>query len=50
MARDISKWLEDMGLGKYAEVFAENEIDLAALPHVTEDDLKEVKALLAELP
>ncbi len=33
MARDISEWLEDLGLGKYAKVFAENEIDLAAQPH-----------------
>jgi class 3 adenylate cyclase/tetratricopeptide (TPR) repeat protein len=42
MARDISEWLEDLGLGKYADAFAENEIDLDALPHVTEDDLREI--------
>ncbi len=42
MARDISEWLEDLGLGKYADVFAENEIDFNALPHVTEEDLKEI--------
>jgi class 3 adenylate cyclase/predicted ATPase len=42
MARDISEWLEDLGLGRYADVFAENEIDFDALPHVTEEDLKEV--------
>ncbi|MEE8197814.1 MAG: hypothetical protein V3T69_11635, partial [Acidiferrobacterales bacterium] len=46
MARDINEWLEDLGLGKYAEVFAENEIDLAALPHVTEEDLKEIGVAL----
>ncbi len=46
MARDISEWLEDLGLGKYAEVFAENEIDLAALPHVTEEDLKAIGVAL----
>jgi len=46
MARDISEWLENLGLGKYAEVFAENEIDLAALPHVTEEDLKEIGVAL----
>jgi hypothetical protein len=42
MARDISKWLEDLGLGRYTGVFAENEIDFDALPHVTEEDLKEI--------
>jgi class 3 adenylate cyclase/tetratricopeptide (TPR) repeat protein len=42
MARDISEWLEDLGLGKYADAFAENEIDFDALPHVTEEDLKEI--------
>ncbi len=42
MARDISKWLEDLGLGRYTDVFAENEIDFDALPHVPEEDLKEI--------
>ena len=34
MARDISKWLEDIGLGRYADAFAENEIDFDALPNI----------------
>ncbi len=42
MARDIDEWLEDLGLGRYADTFAENEIDLDALLHVTEEDLKEI--------
>ena len=42
MARDISEWLEDLGLGRYADTFAENEIDLDALLYVTEGDLKEI--------
>ncbi len=42
MARNISEWLEHLGLGKYANAFAENEIDFDALPHVTEEDLKEI--------
>ncbi len=46
MAGDITEWLEDLGLGKYAEVFAENELDLVALPHVTEEDLKEIGVAL----
>ncbi len=32
-------WLEDLGLGKYAETFAENGIDLEILP---DDELKEL--------
>ena len=42
MTRDIGEWLEDLGLGRYVDVFAENEIDFDALPHVTEEDLKEI--------
>jgi class 3 adenylate cyclase/tetratricopeptide (TPR) repeat protein len=39
---DIAAWLAGLGLQKYAEAFAANEIDLAALPHLTEGDLKEL--------
>ena len=42
MADDISRWLDERGLGRYAKVFAENEIDLDVLPHVTNEDLKEI--------
>ncbi len=42
MAGDISEWLENLGLGKYVEVFDENEIDLNVLPHLSEGDLKEL--------
>ena len=42
MAEDVKKWLEGFDLGKYAEVFAENEIDFVALPRLTEDDLKDL--------
>jgi class 3 adenylate cyclase len=40
MAHLIAKWLEGLGLGKYVTVFAENDIDLRALRHLTEEDLK----------
>ena len=40
MAHLIAKWLEGLDLGKYVTVFAENDIDLRALRHLTEDDLK----------
>jgi hypothetical protein len=42
MADDIGRWLEGLGLGKYINLFAENEITFDALPHLTEDDLKEL--------
>ena len=46
MAIEMHKWLESLGLGRYADVFAENEIGLSTLPHVTEDDLKEIGVAL----
>jgi class 3 adenylate cyclase len=46
MSGDIEQWLEGLGLGRYAEAFAENEIDLDALPHLTEDDLKDLGVAL----
>ncbi len=42
MADDIAQWLEGLGLGQYAQAFAENDIKLKNLPRLTEDDLKEL--------
>ena len=42
MARDIDRWLERLGLAKYSELFAENEVDLEILPDLTEQDLKDL--------
>src|SRR5215468_3941731 len=39
---DVAEWLSNLGLGKYATTFAENEIDLEAARHLTNDDLKEL--------
>jgi class 3 adenylate cyclase/tetratricopeptide (TPR) repeat protein len=39
---DVQKWLEGLGLAKYATVFADNEIDWDALPHLTDDMLSEM--------
>jgi class 3 adenylate cyclase/predicted ATPase len=39
---EIAEWLARLGLGQYAECFAENAIDVSILPHVTEQDLKEL--------
>jgi class 3 adenylate cyclase/tetratricopeptide (TPR) repeat protein len=38
----VEDWLSQLGLGKYAEVFVRNDVDLRALPHVTEADLQEL--------
>jgi class 3 adenylate cyclase/predicted ATPase len=35
-------WLEEHGLGQYAEVLSKNDIDLDVLPHLSDDDLKEL--------
>ena len=37
---DIRRWLEQHGLGKHAELFAENEIDFEVLPELEESDLE----------
>ncbi len=42
MADDVRQWLEDLDLAKYAEVFAEAEINLRDLGGITNDDLKEL--------
>jgi class 3 adenylate cyclase/tetratricopeptide (TPR) repeat protein len=40
--RDVAGWLEGLGLGKYAKVFEENEIDFEALPHLTDRTLEQI--------
>ena len=39
---DISAWLEGLGLGFYAAVFAENHIDAEVLPDLAEADLEKL--------
>ena len=39
---EIAHWLQQVGLGQYAERFAENDIDFRVLPDLTEQDLKEL--------
>ena len=36
MSTLIENWLGKLGLGQYAEVFVENDVDVRALPHLTE--------------
>lgn len=38
----IEDWLAQLGLGKYAAAFVENDVDLRALPHIAESDLREI--------
>jgi class 3 adenylate cyclase/tetratricopeptide (TPR) repeat protein len=42
MAEDIWQWLEDLGLGKYGDVFVENGIDVDVLSDLANDDLKDI--------
>ena len=43
---EIRDWLEKLNLGQYADTFEENEIDLSALRHVSDEDLKEIGVAL----
>ena len=37
-----AKWLKEIGLDEYIEVFAENDVDLRVLPELSDQDLKEL--------
>ena len=40
--QQIADWLEKLGMPEHAERFAENDIDIAVLRHLTDQDLKEL--------
>lgn len=42
LSAGVSGWLEDLGLGKYSELFELNEVDTEVLPLLTFDDLREM--------
>ena len=44
--QQIADWLEKLGMSEYAERFAENGINVAALPHLNDQDLKDIGVLL----
>jgi class 3 adenylate cyclase len=44
--QQIADWLEKLGMSEYAEHFAENGIEVEALPHLTDQDLKDIGVLL----
>jgi hypothetical protein len=44
--QQIADWLEKLGLGQYAQRFAENGIDLSVLPDLTYEDFDRLGVLL----
>jgi class 3 adenylate cyclase len=40
--QEIGDWLEKLGMPEYGECFAQNKIDLSVLPHLTDQDLKDI--------
>jgi class 3 adenylate cyclase/tetratricopeptide (TPR) repeat protein len=42
----IADWLNKLGLGQYAQCFAENGIDFSVLGHLTDQDLKDLGVVL----
>jgi class 3 adenylate cyclase len=40
--QQIADWLEKLGLSEYADRFAENDIDFAVLPDLTDQDLEKI--------
>lgn len=39
---ELSQWLAELGLEKYLPQFEANQVDLADVPHLTADDLREI--------
>jgi SAM domain (Sterile alpha motif)/Adenylate and Guanylate cyclase catalytic domain len=44
--QEIADWLEKLGMSEYAQRFVENGIDFSVLPHLTDQDLKDIGVLL----
>src|SRR5215470_8735490 len=44
--QQIADWLEKLGMPEYGERFAENGIDVSVLPHLSDQDLKDLGVLL----
>ena len=42
LSAGVSGWLQDLGLGKYSELFELNEVDTEVLPLLTFEDLREM--------
>jgi class 3 adenylate cyclase len=44
--KELSDWLEKLGMSEYVERFAENKIDVSVLRHLTDQDLKDIGVAL----
>lgn len=44
--QQIAEWLKKLGISEYAARFTENGIDVSVLPHLTDQDLKDLGVLL----
>jgi hypothetical protein len=40
--QQVADWLEKLGLGQYAQRFAENDISFSVLPDLTDQDLEDI--------
>jgi hypothetical protein len=40
--QQIADWLEKLGMPEYVQCFADNKIDVSVLPHLTDQDLKDI--------
>ena len=40
--QQVADWLQKLGLGQYAQSFAENDIDFSVLPYLTDTDLEKI--------
>jgi class 3 adenylate cyclase/predicted ATPase len=46
--QQIADWLQSLGMSEYARRFAENRIDFAVLPELTDQDLKDLGVVLGD--
>jgi class 3 adenylate cyclase len=46
--QQVAEWLEKLGMSEYADCFAENRIDLAVLPDLTDHDLEKLGVVLGD--
>ena len=50
MSKEVSTWLEDLGLDQYSIVFEENAIDWELLPELDQETLKDIGVSISRPP
>ena len=50
MMDELERWLEEKSLGDYLELFRDHDIRFSDLPHMTEDDVREIGLPLGARP